>query len=115
MDKPLVYAILAIAAGTCLMRILPLLWMQRHLSRRKAENPVDSLPDWLSVLGPSMIAALLGASLVPTTLTITNWMATFLGVVVTLLVWRHSRSLGLPVFVGVIVYGAVKLLGSVAL
>lgn len=112
MDKSILLAILATAAGTWLMRLLPLIWMQGHLGRLNSEKTVESLPDWLSVMGPAMIAALLGVSLVPATLSLTDWLAPLLGVLLTLLVWYRSRSLGLPVLAGVFAYGLVKLLGN---
>lgn len=109
MDNALWVAMIAAAAGTLLMRVLPLLWMQRHLARRNDENIADIMPTWLIVLGPAMIAAMFGASLAPTTSASTAWLATLSGVVLTLLVWYRTRSLGWPVFAGVLIYGVVKL------
>lgn len=109
MDDALWIAVLATATGTFLMRVVPLLWM-KALARRKNQNTIETVPGWLSVLGPAMIAALLGASLTPATFTWRDSLATFLGVLVTLLVWRQTRSIGLPVFLGVLIYGLAKVL-----
>ena len=114
MDSALWIALMATAAGTLFMRALPLLWMQRHLDRRNDENTVEAMPTWLSVLGPAMIAAMFGVSLVPTTVTLTSWLATACGVLLTLLVWYRTRSLGWPVFAGVTMYGTVKFLANIA-
>ena len=113
MDFDVWVALLACALGTYLLRALPLVWMQRHLVQRKAKNTLESMPTWLSVLGPLMIAAMFGVSLVPGKVSLTSWLATALGAVVTLLVWRWTRSLGWPVFAGVASYGAVIILANV--
>lgn len=113
MDSALWIAMLAAALGTLLMRLLPMLWMQRHLARRQ-DNSIEAMPAWLSVLGPSMIAAMFGVSLVPASLTLSSWLATACGVLLTLYVWHRTRSLGWPVFAGVAMYGAVKLLAGLA-
>lgn len=114
MDNALWAAVMVAAAGTFLVRVLPLLWMQRHLARRNDNNAVEAMPVWLSVLGPSMIAAMLGMSLVPAAATYTAWLATACGVVLTFLVWYWTRSLGWPVFAGVTVYGVVTFLAGIA-
>ncbi|WP_413616248.1 AzlD domain-containing protein [Halomonas cupida] len=103
-------AVALTALGTFLIRLLPLLWMQRRLARRQGENGVEALPPWLSILGPMMIAAMLGVSLIPASPSATTWLATLVGVIVTLLVWRQLRSLGWPVLAGVASYTAVILL-----
>lgn len=113
MDSALWIALMATAAGTLFMRALPLLWMQRHLVRQSDKNTVEAMPAWLSVLGPSMIAAMFGVSLVPTIATPTSWLATACGVLLTLFVWYRTRSLGWPVFAGVAMYGAVKFLANI--
>lgn len=105
-------AIFVTAAGTLLMRVLPLVWMQRRLARRQTEDSTEIVPSWLRVLGPAMIAAMLGVSLVPTAFTVSGWAAPFVAVLVTLGVWYRTRSLGLPVFAGVLIYGVIKLLGT---
>ncbi|MFC6632438.1 AzlD domain-containing protein [Microbulbifer taiwanensis] len=114
MDSAIWIALLATAAGTLFMRALPLLWMQRHLDRQNDKSTVEAMPVWLSVLGPTMIAAMFGVSLVPTTATPASWLATACGVLVTLFVWYRTRSLGWPVFAGVGTYGAVIFLANIA-
>lgn len=113
MDSGVWAALIACALGTFLLRALPLVWMQRHLVQRKAKNTLDAMPTWLSVLGPLMIAAMFGVSLVPGEVSPASWLATALGVLVTLVVWRWTRSLGWPVFAGVSVYGVVIFLANV--
>ena len=98
-------AIVVAAIGTYALRVVPLLWTQRHFNKHKANNTEAHLPTWLSVLGPLMIAAMLGASLIPKAPSAASWIATAIGTVVTVLVWRKFKSLGLPVFCGVLSFG----------
>jgi branched-subunit amino acid transport protein AzlD len=98
-------AIVVAAIGTYALRVVPLLWTQRHFNKHKANNTEARLPTWLSVLGPLMIAAMLGASLIPKVPSAASWIATAIGTVVTVLVWRKFKSLGLPVFCGVLSFG----------
>ncbi len=98
-------AIVVAAIGTYALRVVPLLWTQRHFNKHKANNTEARLPTWLSVLGPLMIAAILGASLIPKAPSAASWIATAIGTVVTVLVWRKFKSLGLPVFCGVLSFG----------
>ncbi|CAA0357097.1 conserved membrane hypothetical protein [Alteromonas alvinellae] len=98
-------AIVVAAIGTYALRVVPLLWTQRHFNKHKANNTEARLPTWLSVLGPLMIAAMLGASLIPKAPSAASWIATAIGTVVTVLVWRKFKSLGLPVFCGVLSFG----------
>ncbi|MGM0783801.1 MAG: AzlD domain-containing protein [Pseudomonadota bacterium] len=107
MSTALWLAVLASALGTLLMRMLPLLWMQRRLERSDSDDGLDAMPQWLGILGPLMIAAVLGTSLVPTTIDATSWLATAIGVLATLAVWWRLRSLGWPIAAGVAAYGAV--------
>lgn len=110
MDSALWLAVIATAAGTYAMRVVPLLWMQRHLNKHSDKDALEVVPQWLTILGPLMIAAMLGVSLIPKTPDVNGWMMTACGGAMTLLVWWRTRSLGLPVVVGVATYGAVKLL-----
>ncbi|ONN53979.1 branched-chain amino acid ABC transporter [Acinetobacter genomosp. 33YU] len=112
MDKSLWIAMALIAVGTFLMRALPLLWMSRRIADRHNENMIDNMPIWLSVMGPAMIAAMFGTSVIPATPSLMSWLATILGVSMTLLVWYWRRSLGIPVFAGVVVYGITVYLGG---
>ena len=98
-------AIVVAAIGTYALREGPLLWTQRHFNKHKANNTEARLPAWLSVLGPLMIAAMLGASLIPKVPSAASWIATAIGTVVTVVVWRKFKSLGLPVFCGVLSFG----------
>ena len=98
-------AIVVAAIGTYALRVVPLLWTQRHFNKHKANNTEARLPTWLSVLGPLMLAAMLGASLIPKAPSAASWIATAIGTVVTVLVWRKFKSLGLPVFCGVLSFG----------
>lgn len=112
MDNAIWAALLVCALGTFLMRALPLVWMQRHLVQRKTKSAVEAMPTWLSVLGPLMIAAMFGVSLVPGKASPASWLATALGALVTLIAWRMTKSLGWPVFAGVAIYGAVIFLAT---
>ncbi|WP_299592379.1 AzlD domain-containing protein [uncultured Microbulbifer sp.] len=115
MDSKLWIALLATTIGTLLIRALPLLWMQRHLVRKQGSNSLDAMPTWLTVLGPLMIAAMFGVSLVPSAVSTAAWWATGIGVLSTYLVWKRTNSLGWPVFAGVAVYGGVILLANTVL
>lgn len=110
MDKSLWLLLLACALGTYLLRALPLLWMQRHLVRRSVNNSSQTMPVWLTVLAPTMVAAMFGVSLAPANAVLSSWLATVLGGLCTVLVWRRTRSLGWPVCAGVAVYGVVVVL-----
>ncbi len=110
MDKEFWIALIIIAAGTFLMRCLPLLYMQRHLQRKGSGENDGSIPVWLSVLGPMMIAAMLGTSLVPSTSSAAYWLATALGLIVTFCIWKRTRSLGWPILVGVSAFGTLYIL-----
>lgn len=109
MDSALLVALILIVLGTYSMRVLPFIWMQRHIDRREEGEVQGEFVKWLGVLGPTMIGAMLGASLVPETHNMASWLATSLGVVATYVIWHKTKTLGLPVFIGVIVYGGVLL------
>ncbi|KAA0020580.1 AzlD domain-containing protein [Salinicola corii] len=108
-------AMIVAALGTYLIRLLPLIWMQQRLKRRDGDAAVDVLPKWLVVLGPMMIAAVLGVSLVPRTPDLAGWLATVVGLGVTLVVWRKTRSLGWPVVGGVLTFGVVVIVARVVI
>lgn len=98
------------ALGTFLMRMLPMLWMKRHLLRQQATATDTSMPQWLTVLAPTMIAAMFGVSLIPANPGVSAWLATAIGLLATALVWRRTRSLGWPVCAGVLLFGSVEVL-----
>lgn len=106
MSTELWLAVAVSAIGTLLMRIVPFLWMQRRLN---SATGLNNMPQWLGILGPLMIAAVLGVSIVPINPSAIAWIATAIGLSVTLLVWWRLRSLGWPVAAGVAVFGAVQL------
>ncbi|WP_244179972.1 AzlD domain-containing protein [Salinicola salarius] len=83
--------------------------LQRRLTRSGENGPVDALPKWLVILGPMIIAAVLGVSLVPRTPDAAGWLATLIGLGVTLAVWRRTRSLGWPVIAGVLTFGLMMI------
>ena len=98
-------AVAVSALGTLLMRVVPFLWMQRRLG---SDAGINAMPQWLSVLGPLMIAAVLGVSIVPVNPSAISWFATAIGLSITIIVWRRLRSLGWPVAVGVAAFGLVE-------
>lgn len=110
MDTSLWIAVIVIAVGTYAMRLIPLLWMQRHLQKHEDKDALNAVPQWLSILGPLMIAAMLGVSMTPKTNDAAAWAATLIGCAATLLAWYCTRSLGLPVLVGVVMFGVSSLL-----
>ncbi|KPQ28883.1 MULTISPECIES: AzlD domain-containing protein [unclassified Halomonas] len=111
MNSALWLAVVACALGTLLMRVVPFLWMQRRLNSKTGLN---NMPQWLGILGPLMIAAVLGVSIMPVNPSAIAWFATAIGLSVTLLVWWRLRSLGWPVAAGVAVYGSVQIAAAMA-
>lgn len=105
MSTALWLAVVASALGTLLMRVVPFLWMQRRLN---STTGLNNMPQWLGILGPLMIAAVLGVSIMPVNPSAISWTATAIGLSVTLLVWWRLRSLGWPVAAGVAVFGVVE-------
>lgn len=112
MSSALWLAVIASALGTLLMRLLPLLWMQRHLKRLGDDDGLEAMPQWLGLLGPLMITAVFGVSLVPAKTDAISWIATVVGLLATLAVWRRTHTLGWPVTAGVVAYGAVVMLAA---
>lgn len=106
-------ALAVLVVGTWLLRALPLWWTRRHLQQRSNAHEPVLLPLWLQVAGPMMIAAMLGVSLVPSTLSWSSVAATIAGVLTTAVVWRYRPSLGWPVLAGVVVFGVVTASRSV--
>jgi branched-subunit amino acid transport protein AzlD len=107
MDMSMWLALVSIAIGTYLLRLLPYLWMKRSLAKRQTEDGVGSMPIWLTILGPTMIAAMFGTSLVPTQSDMVSWLATGVGILVTFGVWKRTRSMGLPILCGVVAFGII--------
>ncbi|TPE44155.1 AzlD domain-containing protein [Maribrevibacterium harenarium] len=107
MNGELWIAMLAIAAGTYLLRLVPYVWMRNKLARQAVSGAQPSMPTWLTILGPTMIAALFGISLAPVTNSTTAWVATAAGITATYLTWRKTRSMGIPILVGVVMFGVV--------
>lgn len=106
MSTALWLAVVASALGTLLLRVVPFLWMQRRLN---SDTGLNNMPQWLGILGPLMIAAVLGVSIMPVNPSAISWIATAIGLSVTLVVWWRLRSLGWPVAAGVAVFGIVQL------
>ncbi|GGF80415.1 AzlD domain-containing protein [Alteromonas lipolytica] len=98
--------ILLCSVGTFAIRALPLIWTRRHLARQN-NNEDKTLPTWLGLLGPLMIAAMFGVSLVPVRHDWIGAVATLAGCITTFVAWYRSRTLGKPVFLGVVVFGLV--------
>src|SRR5690606_25930396 len=100
-----------IALFTYFLRALPFFWMQRRLKRHNSASS-DGVPAWLIVLGPAMISAMFGVSLVPASNTASAWLATVFGTALTLCVWYRTRSLSWPVFAGVAMYAIVLVIAT---
>lgn len=112
MSNTIWITLLTIAIGTYLIRLLPYLWMARKLERESTQEGIANMPSWLTILGPTMIAAMFGTSLVPAQPSAMAWLATALGVLATYGVWTRTRSMGWPIFSGVLVFGLfIVLLG----
>lgn len=110
MSPALWLAVVVSALGTLLMRVVPFLWMQRRLN---SDTGLNNMPQWLGILGPLMIAAVLGVSIVPVNPNVVSWVATAIGLSVTLLVWWRVRSLGWPVAAGAAAFGVVEVVALI--
>jgi len=104
-------SVAVIAICTYFLRAIPFFWMQRRLKRR-SDATTDSVPAWLVVLGPAMISAMFGVSLVPASNTASAWLATICGTALTLCVWYRTKSLSWPVFAGVAMYAIVLVVAT---
>lgn len=109
MEVSMWLAFFSIAIGTYLLRALPYLWMKRSLAKRQTEDGIGSMPIWLTILGPTMVAAMFGTSLVPAHSNLVSCLATAIGVLVTYGVWTRTRSMGLPILGGVTAFGMIIL------
>lgn len=109
MEMSMWLALVCIALGTYLLRLFPYLWMKRMLMKMPVEGGINAMPSWITVLGPTMIAAMFGTSLVPAHLDTVSWLATGTGTLTTFAVWTRTRSLGLPVLCGVAAFGIIML------
>ena len=103
-------AILVCALGTFAMRCVPLIWMRRHIEKQQKTKQEVVTPVWLGLIGSLMIAGMLGTSLVPMRVDWVGALSTLAGVIITIVVWSRYRSLGLPVFLGVLGFGLVALI-----
>lgn len=109
MEMSMWLALVSIALGTYLLRLLPYLWMKDALMKKSLEGGINAMPSWITILGPTMIAAMFGTSLVPAHLDTISWLATGAGTLATFAVWTRTRSLGLPVLCGVAAFGVIML------
>lgn len=105
MSTSLWLAVLAVAMGTFCLRALPMVWMRRYFKKYPDKEALDAIPEWLSILGPLMIAAMFGVSLIPHQAGVMPWFIALLGCLATVVTWKYTRSIGLPVCVGVAFYG----------
>ena len=103
---------LVVGTGNYLMRFLPLLWALRRRttggegSETSRRGLLDGL---LPFVGPSVVVALLVASVLPEARDGTEVLRTGLALLPTLLVAVRSGNLGLTVLVGVLAYWLVSL------
>ena len=109
MTLEIAFAIFVCAIGTFAMRCIPLIWMRRHLEKQQQTDQEVVPPVWLGLIGSLMIAGMLGSSLVPVRGDWVGALSTLVGVIVTIVVWFRFRSLGLPVFLGVLAFGIIAL------
>ncbi|NVK28239.1 MAG: AzlD domain-containing protein [Flavobacteriia bacterium] len=109
METSMWLALASIAIGTYLLRLVPYIWMKRSLAKRQSEDAVGSMPTWLTILGPTMIAAMFGTSLVPSHADALSWFASGIGLLVTYGVWTRTRSMGMPILCGVVAFGVSTL------
>lgn len=111
MDNNMWIALLLIALGTFAMRGAPLVMMKKHLNKKADQGKPADPPLIFNVLGATMIAAMFGVSLVPPENTTWAWVVVAISTLVTGLIWLKTRTMGLPIFVGVACYAGLLLLG----
>jgi branched-subunit amino acid transport protein len=103
---------LSVGAGNYLMRYLPLLLaLRRETTGEGSETSGNGLLDTLlPFVGPSVVAALLVASILPEAWHGTGLLRTGLALLPTFFIAVRSGNLGLTVLVGVLAYWLVSLL-----
>lgn len=109
MSTELWVAVISIGLGTFALRLFPLLWMRHYVEKHADKEALDAIPHWLSILGPLMIAAMLGVSLVPSQQGFLPWLMIMFGCLATTMTWKYTRSIGLPVCAGVLLFGILQL------
>ncbi|GAB3478177.1 AzlD domain-containing protein [Marinomonas epiphytica] len=103
-------SVVIISIGTLAVRLVPFVWMRNKLQKASDQNSVADTPVWLTIMGPTMIAAMFGTSVVPGTPSLLTWLSSIIGLLITWLVWRRTQSLGWPICWGVSAYGVAELL-----
>ena len=111
MRTELLLLFLVVGAGNYLMRFLPLLWALRSGSTGEGSETSGGglLNGLLPFVGPSVVAALLVASILPETRDGTELLRTGLALLPTLFIAVRSGNLGLTVLVGVLACWLVSL------
>jgi branched-subunit amino acid transport protein len=111
MQAELLLLFLVVGVGNYLMRFLPLFWaLRRGTTGEGSETSRSGLLDGLlPFVGPSVVVALLVASLLPEARDGTEVLRTGLALLPTLLVAVRSGNLALTVLVGVLAYWLVSL------
>ncbi len=99
--------LIIVAIGTYLLRAAPAIFVARRIKRSADNKSLGQIPTWITVMGPVMIAAMFGTSLIPSQPSLVSWLGTLIGTIATLAVWYKTRTLGLPVLIGVVIYGLV--------
>ncbi|HEY6674991.1 MAG TPA: AzlD domain-containing protein [Rubrobacteraceae bacterium] len=113
MRSELLLLFLVVGAGNYLMRFLPLLWALRRGVNSEGEPGTAGstlLSRLLPFVGPSVVAALLVASVLPQAQDGVEIFRTGIALLPTLVVAVRSGNLGLTVLVGVPAYWLVSLL-----
>lgn len=111
MNLALLGLLVVVGLGTYLMRALPLLTaLRREQPRERQQRTITD--EALSLIGPSVIAALLVTSLLPAPQEEGFWSALALAIVAAVpayMVARRTGSLGLTVIAGVACYWLLTL------
>lgn len=110
MNESVWLTLFVIAVGTFLIRTVPLQIMFRRLKKSDSINTSKQIPVVLSIMGPAMIAAMLGSSLIPSKPSFVSLTATLAGIIVTLATYYKFRTLSVPVLLGVVGYSVVILI-----
>jgi branched-subunit amino acid transport protein len=101
---------LLVGAGNYLMRFLPLLWTLRRRDAGSGDEVTGKLGGLLSLVGPSVVAALLVTSVFAEAGNAAGLVRTGIALSPTVIVAVRFGNLGLTVLVGVVAYWLASLM-----
>ena len=106
MSHEALLAVIFLGIATYLSRLLPYLWMRKRLnSSQGTVNQEERIPQSIRVLGPIMIAAMFGMSLLPQEPKTPSLLAAPVACFFIFYIWKKKKSLIFPILGGVASYG----------